>query len=1209
MKNKNQFESQADLLAEAAERAELEPEELQAVRLWLGDQLFSQEFAKLGQGGHKNTQIPLQNVFIDLPTSHDRSSRDNSFLFLRSFLESGGAQLRWNRLFAPAHGSSIESEAADDELEKAQKLHAVLLMGGPGQGKSTLGQLACQLHRALLLSPARSQLTSGVRQLVESVLSASEWRKSDRSEFGLNTVSPALPLQIALPEFAQWASKRTGEERVEMPDLLAFLSDAPSAKMAGITASVLLRLIFEIPILLVLDGFDEVGSVEDRSRIVRAARSLLIRQSESDFCCQLLATTRPQGYSDELSSMGIKLSKVNLIPLGKHAALEYAKKLIDEKLSSADQRAKAVQQIQAAAEEPATERLLTTPLQVTIMTALVQQLGRAPRERWNLFERYFSYTFDREIERNTYASPLLAEYRAHIERIHSRVGLLLQVESEHDGGASARMSRDRLAEVVAEVLREDEIEDVRNGSSLIGEIISCAENRLVFLVEPEPGKFGFEIRSLQEFMAAYALTNGRDSEVEARLAYVSRAPKFRNVTLFIAGRLFSQASILRDSFADVICVEMDSDKRDPVMATIMAGARLALETLEQGGAATQPKRARALMSRAVLLLDLPANQDLLKLVDVATDDTSQVLSDALEFRIRNANSISSRDSYWAYVAYAMSSGSHWALSIWKECSREYPPGANFLRSLRFLGSAISADVWNFIMDHPDEYPIEQLLSPLRVSSNNPGPGGWLGWMRSIFSSRRSLGSKDLYWVVPIRESRIDGDSDAPVLSGQFPENWKSWNVLAQFERAPSMEGFISALRMFEGSSNIQYWRGSARHRLSWPLASALAWAENSEDFRRIISAAEEGALGTVEIWIECQGKWVELQAGEYISILEMEINSELPWTLDSIASSAPTILGFGWRSIHSLGTDSQGALALMKKGAALLCRASRAEVREYLSSVCLASWIVAAVEDRAGWPVHDWVRGAGDAAGQLVVQPHSLDNEEWLDLLSACNLDEVFQFGGEPSLAFRALAQLPGSRALLSLCCGAMFVMSSRSEVLGEDVERLRVLLSNARLAGIVLSEAKLEYLALEIMTGALPSVVPAVDVVSQFFADGVDEDYTHLLIKSLRWSALPSERVEGLVVEVCRRSDRDADYSREIFSFAASMFQRRFSNLDARGTWDRLCLPLPYPAGAESSIGRKKIPDSPILINRIELNNVAGVGKMRLDLAQPPQGGGSGLS
>lgn len=81
-----------------------------------------------------------------------------------------------------------------------------------------------------------------------------------------------------------------------------------------------------------------------------------------------------------------------------------------------------------------------------------------------------------------------------------------------------------------------------------------------------------------------------------------------------------------------------------------------------------------------------------------------------------------------------------------------------------------------------------------------------GLDEEYFSSRRSLGSKDLYWVVPIRESRIDGDSDAPVLSGQFPENWKSWNVLAQFERAPSMEGFISALRMFEGSSNIQYWR-------------------------------------------------------------------------------------------------------------------------------------------------------------------------------------------------------------------------------------------------------------------------------------------------------------------------------------------------------------------------------------------------------------------
>lgn len=59
-------------------------------------------------------------------------------------------------------------------------------------------------------------------------------------------------------------------------------------------------------------------------------------------------------------------------------------------------------------------------------------------------------------------------------------------------------------------------------------------------MKPEPGSFGFEIRSLQEFMAARALTSGRDSEVEARLQQIAKAPMFRNVALFSASRLLAK---------------------------------------------------------------------------------------------------------------------------------------------------------------------------------------------------------------------------------------------------------------------------------------------------------------------------------------------------------------------------------------------------------------------------------------------------------------------------------------------------------------------------------------------------------------------------------------------------------------------------------------------------------------------------------------------
>jgi len=474
-----------------------------------------------------------------------------------------------------------------------------------------------------------------------------------------------LPIQIALPDFAAWVAANSNEVRSdETPSLLAFVTSLPSARAVGVDASMLMALMGVMPTLLVLDGFDEVGATQDRSRIVEAARELLIALSERNSHAQVVATTRPQGYADELSKVGIKFQKIYLSPLTRGEALEYADKLIHAKISGADQRAKALRQIHEAAAEPATERLLTTPLQVTIMTALVQQLGRAPRERWNLFLRYFSYTYDREIERNTYASALLAEHRSHIERIHARVALLLQVEAERHGGASARMARERLAEVIAEVLAEDEIAKEQR-QELIRQISIAAENRLVFLVEPEPGKFGFEIRSLQEFMAAWALTSGRDSEVEARLQQVAKAPMFRNVALFVASRLFSEGSPLRDVLADRICGSLDEDLSDKLASVSRAGALLALETLEEGAALSQPKRARALMGRAVALLSLPPGLEHVRLVRAVNEETEATFTLALETALSTTETDARycKEAAWLCLIDAANRNTAWAIQI------------------------------------------------------------------------------------------------------------------------------------------------------------------------------------------------------------------------------------------------------------------------------------------------------------------------------------------------------------------------------------------------------------------------------------------------------------------------------------------------------------------------------------------------------------------
>jgi predicted NACHT family NTPase len=58
-----------------------------------------------------------------------------------------------------------------------------------------------------------------------------------------------------------------------------------------------------MPSLLVLDGFDEVGATQDRERIVDAARDLLRTLAQQGASVQVVATTRPQGYTGHARSV------------------------------------------------------------------------------------------------------------------------------------------------------------------------------------------------------------------------------------------------------------------------------------------------------------------------------------------------------------------------------------------------------------------------------------------------------------------------------------------------------------------------------------------------------------------------------------------------------------------------------------------------------------------------------------------------------------------------------------------------------------------------------------------------------------------------------------------------------------------------------------------------------------------------------------------
>jgi energy-coupling factor transporter ATP-binding protein EcfA2 len=1211
----------SDSLAKAASKAGLSPGQLWAIRSWLAEQLVAQEYAKLGQGGHTNTQVPLRQVFVDLPiaSSADTPSHShNRTLFLKNLLAAdpidlaGHIRLR-SENSAPhttKEESDEKSELFDDGNDRAQnypsRWSATLLIGGPGQGKSTLGQLACQLHRAALIRPASDELSSAQRDLVASFVPPTSGSTTGRelAHLGL-PANPFLPLQVALPDFAAWISRNSiGDPVSGIPILLRFLADLPSAKAVGLEASQLLALLGAMPCLIVLDGFDEVGATQDRARIVAAARELLTALAENSGHTQILATTRPQGYADELSQLGVKLKKRYLSPLSREEALGYAEKLIQAKISGADQQARALRQIHEAAQEPATERLLTTPLQVTILTALVQHLGRAPRERWNLFSRYFAYTFDREIERDTYASPLLAEHRSHIERIHARVALLLQVEAERDGGASARMSRHRLEEVISDVLAEDEVAKSQS-ADLIHEIAAAAETRLVFLVEPEPGKFGFEIRSLQEFMAAWAITSGRDSEVEARLQQVSKAPMFRNVALFASSRLFSEGSPLRDVLADRICGGLDDDPHDELSRLSRSGALLALETLEEGAALSQPKRARSLMGRAVGLLSLPPGPEHVRLARVANDDTAPVLRLALESGLASAETKSSFcvAAAWVCLIDATNRRERWAIEL---ADRYWDTSEGLFNELGRARVPFGEWICKKIEESAETISPESFIDAFSLYEIEGGTSSWASLLMSLYGPHGSWRYRDRSGVIPVGQASDRHDELNPT-TRRAPSNflWDRWVAITTFELHPSAENLAVALETLASGPKLSYW-SPLQWRVLWPFAVCLASANESTDLFRYAALLREGVLGDTSDWILAERQWKS--AFDPLAVLDGVVD-DVPWTMESIAMAPPLMAIPIWRFVDRAQSKSRkvSRLEVVKKANLLFLRSHSGSLKSRLAEFCLAYWKnIATNTARALFDPAKWIECTSGGAALLIPRPKSTTVFEWKGLLDACDIDLAEPWTLSIEDILQPLLELPTHPILLKIAVRFIARHSDRfshQELL--PLDRVRAVVKMIQASPDLPIAIRADISTLQAFSGTHPPVEDHAIFEHVELAAKSDPEIWSSFVAALTTGGMPSERVNVLLGRAYVAMGVNHSAAKGAMKAIRDALQKRTSDLDSRATWDRLALPMPYPQQPPQAKLEGRIPQSPVRIESVELKDIGAFKKVALDLKSPPPGAG----
>lgn len=618
---------------------------------YLQRELFNDQFAMLEQAGHSaDDKIPLAQVFIDLPTIPDVGQVELKAIQGKRYGLGKSSQPRFvarviadsNLPMRPANSgisvsppdSALPTQASDSDLPESVPdsdeggdswdrpeegngdwdrpedgngtwiLHAAspiprkhlragryVLIGGPGQGKTTVGQYICQLFRcALLADIPEHKLEDRIPPILADI--AEQWRESG----GELPVARRLPFRIVLSQFAK--SLDSGEAVGLLDYLTLQLCKGSGRKLSPDDIEEILA---AYPSLIVLDGLDEVPAASNRDKVMEAVSNFSFEVATGELDVVLVATTRPQGYNREFSPR--QYAHHSLVPLGTSDALDYGRRLARNRFgSSTDRAAKVYGRLERAARKPTTAKLMQSPLQVTILTLLVDRMGDPPDERWKLFNEYYKLIVARETERDVPTAAVLRDHGDEIHAIHGRVGVTLQVESERSGGTDARLTKAQFEQLVSDYLTEEKYTGEQH-ATLTSEVIEAAANRLVFLVGLEKDQVGFEIRSLQEFMAAEAIIDGKDENVQSRLRAIAPLDHWRNVFLFAAGKIFAERRHLRDT-VQVICENLNRTDSDRASGLLLVGSQLALDLLEDGPARKSPEHHRVLTSLVVRCIDI-----------------------------------------------------------------------------------------------------------------------------------------------------------------------------------------------------------------------------------------------------------------------------------------------------------------------------------------------------------------------------------------------------------------------------------------------------------------------------------------------------------------------------------------------------------------------------------------------------------------------------
>lgn len=490
-----------------------------AFHAYLSSILNLERDAKTEEAGD-DTSLKLERVFIDL-----------DLIFRRSISEPDDPEMD---MISDEYFDRVPASSALLRTSHS----SIVIKGGPGTGKSTLTQFLALYHAARIVDPDLAELLTR-RLKLHDLASKEEIDAQSKIRF---------PFRVELRRYAQWISEQEQDNTFLARYLIERVNSNASSELR---MDDLFRLAERNPVLLMLDGLDEVPNPNIRTTIFKELRTFLGRCGDAADICTILSS-RPQGYYSEFSEFNAV--EWETAELDEADFKDYVEQWLCDRVPNVEQRNEALERVSDGTRSPAVKELAKTLLQVTVMLTIARRGHQIPHARLQLFSKYVDVIFDRERNKKT-----VREHENELLRLHERIGyeLLKKMES---GKGSRSIGPEEFRDYILRIINDFGTRELDGKSirDVVDQIEMLARDRLCFLAGKgeSQNEFDFVIQSFREYFAACYFHKHESADIDHVFqSLVARSHFWNNTLKFYAAQ---QTHAQQNSWI----MEMDGKERN-----------------------------------------------------------------------------------------------------------------------------------------------------------------------------------------------------------------------------------------------------------------------------------------------------------------------------------------------------------------------------------------------------------------------------------------------------------------------------------------------------------------------------------------------------------------------------------------------------------------------------------------------------------------------